>query len=145
MTSSLRFFREAFVVDLFTWRPRVLIVRLCVFCSVAVASVYLLAALAYSVSPNSPYDFSESVGIAAFTAALIAGVLLGGAVIARAESVVENQARIRLIGLSIFLVTAIAGSLAGLLFMVLVPLVFIPSVIVLTFIVISGRYNVSTR
>lgn len=145
MTSPLHLFREAFVVELFTWSPRVLIVRLCVFCCIAVASLYFAAAVLHSVSPGSPYELSESVAIAAFVGVLILGTLLGGGAIARAESIDEKPVRMRLIGLAIFLVAAVPGSLTGALFMVLVPLAFIPAAIVLTIIVISGRRGVSAR
>ncbi|MCY4576496.1 MAG: hypothetical protein OXC55_07885 [Chloroflexi bacterium] len=137
--------RETFVVGLFSWSPRIFVVRLCVFCSVAVASLYFGAALLHSVSPDSSYELGESVAIAAFSGLLIVGTLLGGGAIARAESVDEKQGRFRLIGLTTFLLVAVPGSVAGSLFMVLVPLAFIPSAIVLTVIVISGRCGVSSR
>ena len=144
MTWPLRLFREAFVIGLFTWSPRILIIRLCVFCSTAVASLYLAAAVAHSVLPGSPYDLRGSAAIAAFVGGLIVGVLLGGGAIAKAESANEHQWRTRLIGLSIFLVAAVLGSIAGSLFMVLLPLVLVPSAIVLTIIVASGRRGVTT-
>ena len=142
MTSPLRYFVEVFMADLSVARPRVLIVWLCVYCSVAVASLYLVAAVAHSVLPGSPYDLSVSATVAAFVGALILGSLLGGRAIAKAESADENRGRLRLIGMTTFLVTAVLGSLAGALFMVLLPLVLIPSAIVLTIIVISGRPRV---
>lgn len=143
MTLLLRIFRETFVVGLFSWRPRVLIARLCVLSSASVATLYFAAGVAYAVLPGSPYDLNESVAIAVFAGTLAVGALVGGGAIVRAESADEGRGRFGLAGLAIFLVTLAFGSLAGMLFMVLVPLVFIPSAIVLTIIVVSGRRSIS--
>ena len=114
-------------------------------CSIAVGGLYLVAIVASAVSSSAPFDPWQTIPLVAFVAFIIMGALLGGGAVTWSELSSQRHIWTPRIALALFLVVTMIAVPTGILFMVLIPPVFVLTAVVLSVIVARRQFGASMR